>query len=605
MPDRVSMLADVAEVVTRSHDLEETLANVTDLVSKRLDADDCSIFMVEPEQNELRLAATMGLDSAAVGSLRIPVGEGMVGMAAERGESVAVENLAAFPAHGHSPGFGEERFASMLATPMLVQGVVIGVLSIRTVDSRRFEEADIDLLQTCASLLAPVVVNAQLLALMTESSEDRSRTVESIEAAPSAPRDDRAWPAPEDSTGSDGQPWIPFPPEMVDELQALTLERENEKTTPVRERECQQAIDKLFEGLKRTPTAQPGFYIAGVQLNTPIGKGNFGTIWRGLDESGHTRAVKIFDSDRLGLGTQLYHFRRGVRAIQELNDQPDRPDLIIRLLHVDPSHLAFSMDYAEGGALRSTIVTDWSLEKRLDFFEKVCQAVSYAHSKRIIHRDIKPENILVAASGDPVLTDFDIADLLFAQTRSAHSAGSVLYSAPEQFDDSETRTPSVDVFSLGKILHFLLIAANPPLGFEEEPALTDLDATYPQLARVVRRATMRDPARRFKTVDGLLEGFHHARQPESDQDVAAVEALGPREGDPSQWRLGWPAIAAIATAVAALVAAASFILSLSSLEDRIEPSDSPRDATVPNEAEQPVPVVEPEEIPPVPSENDG
>jgi len=37
--DRVSILADVAEVVTRSHDLEETLANVTDLVSKRLDAD--------------------------------------------------------------------------------------------------------------------------------------------------------------------------------------------------------------------------------------------------------------------------------------------------------------------------------------------------------------------------------------------------------------------------------------------------------------------------------------------------------------------------------------------------------------------------------------
>ena len=47
IPDRVTLLADVAEIVSRSHDLTETLGNVVDLVAKRLDADACSIYLIE------------------------------------------------------------------------------------------------------------------------------------------------------------------------------------------------------------------------------------------------------------------------------------------------------------------------------------------------------------------------------------------------------------------------------------------------------------------------------------------------------------------------------------------------------------------------------
>ncbi|MBW1687709.1 MAG: hypothetical protein JRS35_21955, partial [Deltaproteobacteria bacterium] len=45
IPGRVTLLADVAEIVSRSHDLVETLTNVVDLVAKRLDADACSLFL--------------------------------------------------------------------------------------------------------------------------------------------------------------------------------------------------------------------------------------------------------------------------------------------------------------------------------------------------------------------------------------------------------------------------------------------------------------------------------------------------------------------------------------------------------------------------------
>ncbi len=171
--DRVSILADVAEIVSRSHDLTETLANVTELVSKRLDADVCSIYTVDPDRRKLVLSSTIGLDVGAVGQVELDIGEGLVGLAAERGEPIAIEHAKSNPQFRYFPETREERFESLLAAPLIVQGVVIGVLVIQTVDIRRFDEPDIELLQTCASLLAPIVVNAQLLALLSTNEQHR------------------------------------------------------------------------------------------------------------------------------------------------------------------------------------------------------------------------------------------------------------------------------------------------------------------------------------------------------------------------------------------------------------------------------------------------
>ena len=178
--DRISLLADVAEIVSRSHDLAQTLANVTALVVKRLDADACSIYTIDAEQQKLVLASTIGLDAVAVGSVEMPIGEGLVGLAAERGEPVAIEFAREHPNYRYFPETGEERFTSLLAVPLVLQSAVIGVIVIQTVEARRFDEPDIELLQTCASLLAPVVVNAQLLDLMASGQDYRGHIVARI-----------------------------------------------------------------------------------------------------------------------------------------------------------------------------------------------------------------------------------------------------------------------------------------------------------------------------------------------------------------------------------------------------------------------------------------
>ncbi len=153
------------------------MANVIDLVAKRLDADVCSIYLSDADLQHVTLSATNGLEPGAVQQVRLAFGEGLVGLCAQRGEPLAYEHAKQDPHYRYFPETGEERFESLLAAPLIVQGVTTGVLVIQTVESRGFDQADVELMQTCAQLLAPVVVNAQLLAMVASSAEQRVQLI--------------------------------------------------------------------------------------------------------------------------------------------------------------------------------------------------------------------------------------------------------------------------------------------------------------------------------------------------------------------------------------------------------------------------------------------
>jgi phosphotransferase system enzyme I (PtsP) len=175
IPDRVTLLADVAEVVARSHDLDETLANVVDLVAKRLDADVCSLYLTATDLSLLVLRATVGLRRESVGRVKLRLDEGLVGLAAERQQPVVIEHAREHPRYKYFPETGEEQFETLMAAPLIVRGIAVGVLVVQTREARHFDQGDVDTLQTCAQLIAPVVVNAQLLSIVGQSPEERAR----------------------------------------------------------------------------------------------------------------------------------------------------------------------------------------------------------------------------------------------------------------------------------------------------------------------------------------------------------------------------------------------------------------------------------------------
>src|SRR5215468_2795543 len=77
-----NLLRDLGRLLTRSHDLQETLENVVRLVARWMRASACSIYLLDADGERLVLRATKGLNPQAVGRMKIRVGQGAAGRAA-------------------------------------------------------------------------------------------------------------------------------------------------------------------------------------------------------------------------------------------------------------------------------------------------------------------------------------------------------------------------------------------------------------------------------------------------------------------------------------------------------------------------------------------
>ena len=124
------------------------------------------------------------------------------------------------------------------------------------------------------------------------------------------------------------------------------------------------------------------------------------------------------------------------------------------------------MEYIEGEPIDKYCQTrSLSLNARLKLFNRICDAVAFAHRSLIVHRDLKPSNILVTRDGEAKLLDFGISKLLDAETEDAGlitqlGAMTPIYASPEQLK-GEPVTTATDIYSLGVILFKILTGSLP------------------------------------------------------------------------------------------------------------------------------------------------
>lgn len=130
---------------------------------------------------------------------------------------------------------------------------------------------------------------------------------------------------------------------------------------------------------------------------------------------------------------------------------------------------------------------------RIRVFQTICQAVAYAHDKRVIHRDLKPQNIMVGEHGEVQIMDWGLAKVLSDSTKhenpvripvvenvrvaadqtAATVLGTYAYMSPEQAAGSIEIEYRSDVFSLGAILCHLL-TGKPPYVASQLQELSEL-----------------------------------------------------------------------------------------------------------------------------------
>ncbi|HTR46149.1 MAG TPA: alpha-glucan family phosphorylase [Verrucomicrobiae bacterium] len=156
-------LEEIAHLAQENGKPAETLMNVVALIAKRFKTDVCSAYLLEPDRNNLVLAATLGLRQQCVGTLRMALNEGLAGLVAEEVRPVAVEHAQNHPRFKYFPNAGEEKYQSFLGVPLIDRGVLQGVLVVQTVEPRAFGEDEVRMLTEAAAQVAPVVSEARTL----------------------------------------------------------------------------------------------------------------------------------------------------------------------------------------------------------------------------------------------------------------------------------------------------------------------------------------------------------------------------------------------------------------------------------------------------------
>ena len=123
---------------------------------------------------------------------------------------------------------------------------------------------------------------------------------------------------------------------------------------------------------------------------------------------------------------------------------------------------------------------EFPLSRLIDIYEKVCEAIAYAHSKGVLHLDIKPDNISVSDYGEVLVCDWGISDLspesfegellqkeefktlLPLQKNDKMIRGTIPFMAPEQVNSNlASKTPLTDIYALGVLLYSLLTLEVP------------------------------------------------------------------------------------------------------------------------------------------------
>lgn len=276
-----------------------------------------------------------------------------------------------------------------------------------------------------------------------------------------------------------------------------------------------QALDRL-----RAAADAPDLSGTGYVLLDKLGAGGMGGVFRVEDTAlGRQVALKV-----IGIVDSSGEF--GARLLREARiiAQLEHPGIVpVHDLGTLPDGRVFyTMKLVQGRRLDQHRGALGGVPERLRTFQKICDAVGFAHAHNVLHRDLKPQNIMVGQFGEVLVMDWGLAKLLDAdipaqerawqqsplqqrptpheETAEADTAHGVVlgtpgYMAPEQArGDVEAVGPRADIYSLGAVLEFLL---------------NDSGFMSKALSAIAGKAMAEDAQQRYGSVEELANDIAH------------------------------------------------------------------------------------------------
>jgi serine/threonine protein kinase len=272
--------------------------------------------------------------------------------------------------------------------------------------------------------------------------------------------------------------------------------------------EMQFLSDRAMDHLRRVAQL-PDLSGTPYELGEELGRGGMGVVYKAHDTRlDRDIAVKVIDPD--------------FRPDNASKDAIEEAKILAKLEHpgivpiydsgtLPDGRVYYAMRLVRGERLDAFLARENSLLERLRVFQKVCDAVAFAHQCGIIHRDLKPQNVMVGSFGEVFVIDWGVAEWLVGSsgTRPEAVVGTRRYMAPEQAGErSEPVDGRADIFSLGALLEDVMQGDRPR-----------------PLAAIANKALAHDPMERYQHVQHVAADLTRFldRLPVSAYDENLVE----------------------------------------------------------------------------------
>ncbi|MBA2648335.1 MAG: phosphoenolpyruvate--protein phosphotransferase [Legionella sp.] len=179
----LKVLKRIVQDVTTADHLAQALEILVQRISKAINVEAVSVYLIDNKNSQYVLIATEGLNKKAQFQVRISLDNGLIGLIGRREEPINLEDAQVHPDFYQHSSIGEEHLHAFLGVPIIQHRKLYGVLTVQQSEKRDFDDTEESFLITLAAQLGGIIAHAEATGELAELTEPKPIGVTKVEAS--------------------------------------------------------------------------------------------------------------------------------------------------------------------------------------------------------------------------------------------------------------------------------------------------------------------------------------------------------------------------------------------------------------------------------------
>ncbi len=154
-------LRRIVQEVSSAQNLPEALSILVKRIADATQTQAVAVYLIDNQSAEYVLMAVSGLNQKAVGTVRLSLDQGIIGLVGRREEPINLNDATKHPDYFQDSAVGEESLNAFLGVPIIHHRRLYGVLTLQQEELRKFDESEEAFLVTLAAQLGGIIAHSE------------------------------------------------------------------------------------------------------------------------------------------------------------------------------------------------------------------------------------------------------------------------------------------------------------------------------------------------------------------------------------------------------------------------------------------------------------